>query len=141
MTQVFDGAMSETLRLRFFLALFSVMGLVMGSVGIYGVVSYGVQRRSAEFGIRMALGARPARLLGDVVRRGMVPVLVGVAAGVVVALLTSGLLAGFLYEVAPTDPVALLSAAVALATIGVLAAAIPAWRAGATDPAVALRSE
>lgn len=141
MTQVFDGAMSETLRLRFFLALFSVMGLLMGSVGIYGVVSYGVQRRSAEFGIRMALGARPSRLLGEVVRQGMLPVLVGVCAGIAVALLASGLLAGFLYGVAPTDPVALLSAAAVLACVGVLAAAVPAWRASVTDPAEALRAE
>jgi putative ABC transport system permease protein len=141
MSQVVDGAMSETIRLRFFLGLFSAMGLLMGSVGIYGVVSYGVRRRSAEFGIRMALGAQPRRLLGDVVRRGMLPVLLGVGSGVAVALLASRLLARFLYGVAPTDPVAVLSAAIVLAVVGLLAAAVPAWRACGTDPAEALRAE
>lgn len=141
MAQVVDDAMAETLRLRFFLTLFSLMGLLMGSVGIFGVVSYAVRQRSAEFGIRMALGARPARLLGEVVSRGMFPVLVGVAGGVATALLATRLLSRFLYEVAPTDPVPLLAAAGVLACVGAGAAFLPAWRASATDPAKALRSE
>ena len=133
--------MAEPLRLRFFLAMFSVLGIVLGTVGVYGVVSYAVQRRSAEFGIRMALGAAPSRLLGDVVRNGMLPVVLGVVAGSVVALLSSTVLAGFLFEVEPTDPVSLLMASGALLAAGVCAAFIPAWRASATDPAVALRAE
>ncbi len=141
MQAVVDEAMAETLRLRFFLTLFSVMGLVMGSVGIYGVVSYAVQQRSAEFGIRMALGARPGRLLGEVVGRGMLPVLLGVGGGVVAALLAARVLTRFLYEVAPTDPIPLLAAAGVLAAVGAAAAFVPAWRASATDPAKALRSD
>lgn len=141
MDDVLDRAMAETLRLRFFLSLFSLMGLVMGSVGIYGVVSYAVRQRSAEFGIRMALGARPGLLLREVVGRGMLPVLTGVGSGVVAALLASRLLGRFLYEVAPTDPVPLLAAAGVLAGVGAVAAFLPAWRASATDPARALRSE
>jgi ABC-type antimicrobial peptide transport system permease subunit len=117
------------------------MGLVMGSVGIYGVVSYGVRQRSAEFGIRMALGARPGRLLAEVVGRGMLPVLLGVGGGVATALLATRLLGRFLYEVAPTDPLPLLTAAGVLAAVGVAAALLPAWRASATDPASALRSD
>ncbi len=122
MTTVVDEAMSETLRLRFFLTLFSAMGLLMGAVGIYGVVSYGVQQRSAEFGIRMALGARPRLLLRDVVGRGMLPVLLGVAGGIAAALLASDVLTRFLYEVAPTDPVPLLGAAAVLGVVGAVAA-------------------
>lgn len=141
MTDVVDAAMAETLRLRFFLALFSGMGLLMGTVGIYGVVSYSVQRRSAEFGIRMALGARPSRLLADILRQGLLPVLVGVAGGLVVALAASRTLARFLYEVAPTDPITLVAAAVVLGGVGALAALVPAWRAGRTDPATALRAD
>jgi predicted permease len=141
MTTVVDEAMSETLRLRFFLTLFSAMGLLMGAVGIYGVVSYGVQQRSAEFGIRMALGARPRLLLRDVVGRGMLPVLLGVAGGIAASLLASDVLTRFLYEVAPTDPVPLLGAAAALGAVGAVAALVPAWRASATDPAKALRSD
>lgn len=141
MQTVADEAMAEPLRLRLFLTLFSLLGIVLGTVGVYGVVSYAVQRRSAEFGIRMALGAAPRRLMGDVVRNGMLPVVLGVIGGSIVALLASTVLAGFLFEVEPTDPVSLLVAAGALLFAGVSAALIPAWRASATDPAVALRAE
>jgi ABC-type antimicrobial peptide transport system permease subunit len=133
--------MAEPLRLRFFLGLFSTLGLVLGTVGVYGVVSYSVQRRQAEFGLRMALGAQPRTLLGTVVRRGMWPVALGVAGGAAVALLASRLLAGFLYGVEPTDPVSLAAAAGVLLAAGLVAALLPAWRASATDPAVALRSD
>jgi len=141
MEQVVDVAMAEPLRLRFFLAMFSVLGIVLGTVGVYGVVSYAVQRRRAELGIRLALGAAPGRLLGEVVRGGMVPVLIGVAAGVVVARVTSATLARFLFEVRPTDPLSLLAAAGALLVAGALGALLPAWRASTTHPATALRAE
>jgi len=136
-----DQAMAEPLRLRFFLGLFSALGIVLGTVGIYGVVSYGVQRRRAEFGIRLALGANPVSLLAAVVRNGMVPVVMGVVGGVGLSLLLSSVLARFLYEVAPTDPTSLGAAAVLLLVAGVLAALLPAVRASRTQPAVALRGE
>jgi ABC-type antimicrobial peptide transport system permease subunit len=141
MEDVVDGAMAEPLRLRFFLGLFSLVGIVLGTVGVYGVVSYSVQRRRAEFGIRMALGAEPERLLADVIRGGMVPVLLGVAGGLGASLLGSAVLARYLYGVAPTDVTALAWAAGALTLAGFLAALVPAWRASATHPAVALRAE
>ena len=112
--------MSENLRLRFFLTLFAALGLILGTVGVYGVVSYTVDQRRAEFGVRMALGAEPHRLLWDVVRVGMLPVVLGTLAGVLVSLAASRVLASFLFDVAPTDPAA---------------------RASRTDPAVALRAE
>ncbi len=141
MTAVVDGAMAETLRLRFFLGLFSAMGLLMGAIGVYGVVSYGVRRRTPEFGVRMALGARPGRLVREIVGAGMMPVLIGLAAGAGAALVASRGLERFLYGVTSSDPVALLAAPAILAAVGALAAFLPAWRAGATDPASALRSE
>jgi len=141
MEQVMDAAMAEPLRLRFFLTMFSVLGIVLGTVGVYGIVSYAVQRRRAEFGIRKALGASPRVLLGEVVRSGMLPVVVGVASGSVVALLSSSALTGFLFGVRPTDPLSLLIASLALLAAGVVAAIVPAWRASATDPARALRAE
>jgi ABC-type antimicrobial peptide transport system permease subunit len=141
MEQVMDAAMAEPLRLRFFLTMFSVLGIVLGTVGVYGIVSYAVQRRRAEFGIRMALGASPRVLLGEVVRNGMLPVVTGVAAGSAVALLSSSALAGFLFGVQPTDPLSLAIASLALLVAGVVAALVPAWRASATDPARALRAE
>lgn len=141
MEEVVDAGMSENLRLRFFLMLFAVLGLILGTVGVYGVVSYAVDRRRAEFGIRMALGAEPQRLLGDVVRQGMLPVVVGTLAGVAVSLAASRVLASFLFDVAPTDPASFLTAAGILLGAGVLAALVPAVRASRTDPAVALRAE
>jgi ABC-type antimicrobial peptide transport system permease subunit len=116
-----------------------MLGLVLGAVGVYGVVSYAVTRRRAEFGIRMALGATSANVLSHVVRRGMVPVAVGVVAGVVVSLALARVVAGFLYEVAPTDPASLGMASAVLLLTGVLAAVIPAWRAGRTSPVEVLR--
>jgi ABC-type antimicrobial peptide transport system permease subunit len=139
MEDVLAAAMVEPLRLRFFLGLFSLLGVVLGTVGVYGIVSYTVQRRHAEYGVRMALGARPADLVRDVVLAGMVPVVAGVVAGGVVAWLASSVLAGFLFEVEPTDPVSLASASVVLLATGVAAALVPALRAARTDPAKALR--
>ena len=136
-----DTKMAEPLRLRFFLGLFSLLGLVLGTVGVYGVVSYSVERRQAEFGIRMALGAEPRRLLGTVVRDGMLPVLLGVIGGTIVAIALSKALAGFLFGVEPTDPASLLFAAGTLCGAGVIAALIPAVRASTARPAVALRGE
>jgi len=141
MSDAVAGAMAEPLRLRFFLGLFALLGLMLGAIGVYGVVSYSVERRRAEFGVRMALGAQPGRLVGTVVRQGMIPVAAGVLVGTTCALLVSRVLGGFLFQVEPHDPVSLaLSAGVLLAT-GVAAALIPALRAGSTDPAGALRAD
>ena len=141
MEAVTDAAMAEPLRLRFFLGMFSVLGIILGTVGVYGVVSYSVQRRQTEFGIRMALGAEPGRLLGDVIRNGMVPVVLGVVAGTILAALSSTVLARFLFEVEPTDPVSLLLASGALLATGIVASIVPAWRASTTHPGEALRAE
>lgn len=141
MEDAVDAEMAEALRLRFFLGLFSLLGIVLGSVGVYGVVSYSVHRRRAEFGVRLALGAGPGRLLGTVLRTGLVPVVVGVAAGTAVALFASRVLAGFLFEVQPVDPVSMGVAAGTLLAAGVAAALLPALRASVTPPAIALRAE
>ena len=141
MAEALDRELAEPLRLRFFLGLFSVLGIVLGTVGVYGVVSYSVQRRRTEFGIRLALGADPAALRGAVVRQGMVPVVLGVLGGTGASLLASGTLASFLFEVEPTDPASLLVAAGALLLAGVLAALVPALRASRVEPAAALRAE
>jgi len=141
MTHAVDEAMAEPLRLRFFLGLFSLLGIVLGTIGVYGVVSYSVQRRRTEFGIRMALGAEPVSLLATVVRQGMLPVVLGVLGGTVVAWFSSQTLARFLYEVQPTDPWSLAGAAGVLLVAGVGAALIPAIRASSTNPAMALRGD
>lgn len=141
MDAVVNSALAEPLQLRFFLGLFAGLALLLGAVGVYGVVSYAVTRRRAEFGIRMALGAAPSRVLGLVVRTGMLPVASGAVAGVLLSLGLSRLLRGFLYEVSPTDALSLLGAATVVLLAGVIAAFVPAWRAGSVSPVEALRSD
>lgn len=141
MKAVVSAAMAEPLRLRFFLMLFAALGLSLGTVGVYGVVSYAVTRRRAEFGIRMALGATSGTVLTEVVRRGMMPVAVGVIAGIVLSVTLSRALSSFLFGVAPTDPASLGGAAGALLLTGLVAAVVPAWRAGRASPVEALRAE
>jgi len=141
MGQVLDNAMATPLHLRFFLGLFSLLGLAMGAVGVYGVVSWTVQRRRSEMGIRLALGAGPSRLVLETIRGGMTPVLSGVVLGLLVSWLTSSVLAGFLFGVTPGDGVSFASAAAILVLTGMAAALLPALRAGTTDPATALRAE
>lgn len=141
MDDVVKTALAEPLRLRFFLMLFAGLALVLGAVGVYGVVSYSVARRRGEFGIRMALGAAPGSVLGHVIARGMLPVALGVGAGMAGSIALSRLLGRFLYEIAPTDPASLASAGAALLAAGVLAALVPAWRAGKVSPVEALRAE
>jgi len=141
MDTVINTALAEPLQLRFFLGLFAALALLLGAIGVYGVVSYAVARRRAEFGIRMALGAAPSRVLGHVVRTGMLPVASGAVVGVVLSLGLSRLLRGFLYEVSPTDAPSLLAAATVVLLAGVIAASVPAWRAGSVSPVEALRSD
>jgi putative ABC transport system permease protein len=138
---VVSTALAEPLRLRFFLMLFAALALALGSVGVYGVVSYAVTRRRAEFGIRMALGAAPVDVLRIVVRHGMAPVALGVAGGLAGSLALARLVDRFLYGVTATDPASLGLAAVVLLGAGMLAAIVPAIRAGRVNPVEALRAE
>ncbi len=141
MDQVITGAMSEPLRLRFFLSLFGVLALVLGVVGVYSVVSYSVARRQTEFGVRMALGATPRQVLGQVIGRGLLPVASGTLIGIVAAIALARLAARFLYGVTATDPVSISLAGVALLLSGTVAALVPAWRAARVSPTESLRSE
>ncbi|HTR78993.1 MAG TPA: FtsX-like permease family protein, partial [Gemmatimonadaceae bacterium] len=141
MDQVVSAGIVTPLRLRFFLGVFAGLALLLGFVGVYGVVSYAVARRRAEFAVRMALGASPGRVFFDVLGRGVTPVLVGVGAGLVVAGVATRLLRGFVYGIAPTDPASFATAAGALLLAGGFAALVPALTAGGTSPATALRDD
>jgi ABC-type antimicrobial peptide transport system permease subunit len=141
MDQVLSTALAQPLRLRFFLSLFGALALALGGIGVYGVVSYAVTRRRAEYAVRVALGASPGRVLGEVFRRGLAPVALGTVVGVVAALALARLLAGLLFGIEPTDPVSIGAAAALLLLAGAVAALAPAVRAGRTNPASALRSE
>jgi hypothetical protein len=139
MDQVVERALAEPLRLRFFFTLFAVLGLFLGAVGVYGVVSYGVRLRQKELGVRMVLGASPAGLVRWVVRNGMFPVFAGVVFGSIAFVVASRYLARFLFEVKPSDPRSVIIGAVVLLVAGAVAALIPAVRAGRTDPATTMR--
>jgi putative ABC transport system permease protein len=123
------------------LAGFALVALLMAALGIYGVVAFVVSRRTREVGIRMALGARAADVLRLVLRQGMMPVLIGLAAGLVASLALGRLSAGLLFGVPPHDPATLAAAAAVLTASALLACALPARRAARIDPAQALRDE
>jgi hypothetical protein len=120
---------------------FGVLALVVAVIGIYSTVSYGVNQRIHEFGVRIALGAQLSDVLRLVVVRGLRAVAAGVGLGVALALLAGRFIASLLYGVTPSDPVALATVAAALLIVSAMAALIPAWRAARVDPVSALRSD
>ena len=141
MDDVVADALAQPLRLRFFLGVFATLAIVLSAVGVYGTVRYAVVRRRAEFGIHMALGASPARVLGGVVRHALTPVVCGALAGLAGMMLVSRVLRGLLYGVAPSDASSLGAAAGAVLLAATLAAFIPALQASRTNPAESLRAE
>ncbi|HXB70315.1 MAG TPA: ABC transporter permease [Candidatus Acidoferrales bacterium] len=120
---------------------FAAAALLLASLGIYGVISFAVARRTPEIGIRIALGAPGRQLMAMVLRQGMRPVLIGLAAGVACGLLVSRAMASQLFGVAPWDPVTICGAAAMLLTVAASACWIPARRATRIDPLTALRFE
>ena len=123
------------------LTTFAVLALVLASVGLYGVLSYGVSQRRRELGVRAALGASPTSLVALVVREGLVVAGIGLAAGLAGAALLTRLLQSVLFGVTPLDPVSFLTGPIGLIPVALVACAIPALRAASTDPAEALRCE
>jgi putative ABC transport system permease protein len=120
---------------------FALVALLLGAVGIYGVMAHLVLQRTREIGIRMALGAVPREILRLVLRQGAWLAGLGIAAGVVGALAVTRLLAGLLFRTAPTDPLTFTGTALLLAAVVGVASVVPALRATAVDPSVALRSD
>ncbi|MGC4056308.1 MAG: FtsX-like permease family protein [Paludibaculum sp.] len=120
---------------------FAGVALLLAGAGIYGVVSYTVSRRRHEIGIRIALGARPKRVLGEVIRGGMTIVAIGALLGLLIAWLASNLLGTLLFGVSPRDPVIFLLVAFGILLVGFLANLAPARRAASLDPMHVLRSE
>ncbi len=141
MSRLVDGA---TARERFYLMLltgFATVAVALAAVGIYGVMSYAVSRRTHELGLRMALGAKPSQLLVSVVRDGMTVAAIGGAIGVVGALAISRLMATLLFGVKATDPLTFVAVAATLGVIALIACYIPARRATKIDPLEALRAD
>jgi len=122
-------------------AFFGVLAVFLACIGIYGLMSYAVLRRTNEIGIRLALGAQSGALLWMVLRESLMLLGLGLAIGLPVTLGSTGILRSQLYELSPIDPVALSVAVVAVAVMTVLAAWLPARRATRVDPMVALRCD
>ena len=120
---------------------FGLLALVLAWVGLYGVMSYAVARKTNEIGIRMALGAQRQVVLRLVVGQGMRVTLVGIIIGLGGAITTTRVLASFLFGVKATDPITFIATALSLAAVAFLASYLPARRATKVDPMVALRYE
>jgi putative ABC transport system permease protein len=140
-----DQVMAKSVAQRRFqvmlVVLFAAAALALAAFGTYGVVSYAVARRTAEMGIRMALGAKRSDVLKMVLRQGMMPVLAGLAAGAMAALAVGRSLAALLFQVSPRDPMAFTAAAAVLLLVSLAACLVPARRATQVDPTEALRCE
>jgi putative ABC transport system permease protein len=139
-----EVAIQATARPRFRAVLvmtFAGLGLLLATVGVFGILAYSVQQRSREFGIRIALGATRASLLNLVVRNAARVVMTGAAVGLVLAAALGRLLVTMLVGVHPLDAVSFAAATIVLGLTAAVAAIAPAWRAARTDPIVALRSE
>jgi ABC-type antimicrobial peptide transport system permease subunit len=122
-------------------SFFGVLALGLAAIGLFGVMSYVVSRRRAEFGVRLALGAQPGHLVTTMLRDCFVVAVGGLAIGVPAVVGVAHLVSGLLFGVAPTDPSTIAVAAMLLAAVAAGAGLVPAWRAGRVDPIVTLRCE
>lgn len=142
---MFETLLADSLgQRRFYMMLlgaFAALALVLAAVGLYGVISYSVAQRTRDIGIRVAMGAARWQVLSMVMKNGLGLVLLGLAAGLGMALMLNRTIEGLLVGVSPTDAPTLLVAAAVLLLVAILACYVPAWRASRMDPLVALRFE
>jgi putative ABC transport system permease protein len=141
MEDVIAGANARPRFTLVLLATFAALALVLAAVGIYGVISYAVSRRTHEIGVRVALGASPATVVSLIIAQSMRVVAVGVAIGLAGALVASRLMTQLVYGVRVTDPTTYAGVAALLAAVALVASYIPARRATRIDPLVAMRAD
>jgi putative ABC transport system permease protein len=141
MEQVFGASLARPRFSMALVGLFGILALGLAAIGLYGVLSHAVAQRTREIGIRVALGAARREVLRLVVGQGMRLASVGLALGAVVALAATRLLRSLLYGISPFDPLTYAALLAVLACVALVACVLPAWRAAAVDPIVALREE
>lgn len=139
--EIVDQQLSMLSQSTVLLSAFALLALILASIGLYGVLSYAVAQRTNEIGVRMALGATPGDILFSFGKRGLVLTITGLAAGLVLAAITSRLMTNLLYGIRPDYIPTVTVVSLILMTVAALACFVPARRASHVDPAVALRSE
>jgi predicted permease len=139
--EVVSGSLAQRRFSMEMVLLFALTALLLAGLGIYGTISYVVSERSNEIGIRLALGANRGKILQMILRQGLELAIAGAAAGLVIALIVSHLMAGLLYGVTPTDPLTFVGVTLVLTAVALAACYIPARRAMKVDPMSALRQE
>lgn len=141
MTEVVSTALATPRLTGFLLGTFAAIALILAAVGIYGVLSYLVARRTHEIGIRLAIGADRLQVLRLVLRQGLTLAGAGIISGVAAALLLTRVMRTLLYEVQPADPITFVAVSAILAAVALVATAVPAYRATRVSPLIALRTE
>jgi ABC-type antimicrobial peptide transport system permease subunit len=139
MQSIIDRTIAEPRLLAWLFSAFAALALLVAGIGVYAVTSYAVGRRTAEFGIRIALGARRADVLALVLRGGLVAIAAGLISGTLAAIFVARLTARLLFATPPLDPVSLLAGGLAMGAAALVATLLPAGRAARVDPLTALR--
>jgi len=139
--QLVSDAVARPRLLTVLLGLFGTLGMLLGAVGLYGVLSYLVSSRQREIGVRIALGAPRGAVLAMVVRRGLLMAVIGTTIGLLAAFSLTRYLRDVLFGVEPTDPMTYGIVVVSMLAVAGLASAVPARRAATVDPAIAFRSD
>ncbi len=139
MQDVVDTSIATPRLTGWLLGSFAVLALALAAVGVYGVLSYVVAHRRQEIGVRIAMGAGPGRVVGLVLRGGILLAATGVAIGLIMAAVATSLVRALLHGVEPLDPLTFVVAPAILLVVAIGASLIPAWRATRVDPAQAMK--